>query len=67
VKPILSPAEASALDRAAQERGISVETLMEEAGREVAGAAARLTGGTYGRRAVVVAGKGNNGGDGLVT
>lgn len=66
MKPILSPAEASALDRTAQERGISVETLMEEAGREVAGAAARLTGGTYGRRAVVVAGKGNNGGDGLV-
>jgi NAD(P)H-hydrate epimerase len=66
VKPILSPAEASALDGAAQERGIAAETLMENAGREVAGAAVRLAGGTYGRRAVVVAGKGNNGGDGLV-
>ena len=66
MKPILSPAEASALDGAAQERGIAAETLMENAGREVAGAAVRLAGGTYGRRAVVVAGKGNNGGDGLV-
>jgi ADP-dependent NAD(P)H-hydrate dehydratase / NAD(P)H-hydrate epimerase len=66
MKPILSPAEASALDRAAQERGIAAESLMENAGREVAGAAVRLAGGTYGRRAVVVAGKGNNGGDGLV-
>ena len=66
MKPILSPAEASALDRAAQERGNAAETLMESAGREVAGAAVRLAGGTYGRRAVVVAGKGNNGGDGLV-
>jgi ADP-dependent NAD(P)H-hydrate dehydratase / NAD(P)H-hydrate epimerase len=66
VKPILSPAEASALDGAAQDRGIAAETLMENAGREVAGAAVRLAGGTYGRRAVVVTGKGNNGGDGLV-
>jgi hydroxyethylthiazole kinase-like uncharacterized protein yjeF len=66
VKPILTPAEASALDRATQERGITAETLMESAGREVADAAFRLAGGGYGRRAVVVCGKGNNGGDGLV-
>jgi NAD(P)H-hydrate epimerase len=39
---------------------------MEAAGREVADAALRLVGGAYGRRAVVVCGKGNNGGDGLV-
>lgn len=64
--PVLSPAEAAELDRAAQARGISVDTLMEQAGREVADAALRLAGGAYGRRAVVVCGKGNNGGDGLV-
>jgi len=40
---------------------------MENAGREVATVAAAVAGGTYGTRAVVVCGKGNNGGDGLVT
>ena len=39
---------------------------MERAGLAVAHAAADLAGGAYGRRAVVVCGKGNNGGDGLV-
>ena len=39
---------------------------MERAGRAVARAAVDLAGGVYGRRAVVVCGKGNNGGDGLV-
>ena len=39
---------------------------MERAGRAVARAAVDIMGGTYGRRAVVVCGKGNNGGDGLV-
>jgi ADP-dependent NAD(P)H-hydrate dehydratase / NAD(P)H-hydrate epimerase len=63
---VLTPAEAGELDRATQERGISADTLMEAAGREVADAALRLVGGAYGRRAVVVCGKGNNGGDGLV-
>ncbi len=63
---VLTPAEAADLDRATQERGISADSLMEAAGREVADAALRLVGGAYGRRAVVVCGKGNNGGDGLV-
>ena len=63
---VLTPAEAAELDRATQERGISADTLMEAAGREVAGAALRLGGGAYGRRAGVVCGKGNHGGDGLV-
>jgi ADP-dependent NAD(P)H-hydrate dehydratase / NAD(P)H-hydrate epimerase len=66
MRPILTPAQASALDRESQARGISVDTLMENAGRAVAAAAEALAGGAYGRRAVVVAGKGNNGGDGLV-
>lgn len=64
--PVLFPAESAALDRASRERGVPVEALMENAGRAVARAAARVAGGRYGRRAVVVCGKGNNGGDGLV-
>lgn len=66
MRPILTPAEAAELDRGSQDRGISVDTLMENAGRETARVAADVAGGTYGRRAVVVCGKGNNGGDGLV-
>ena len=66
MKPVLSPAEASALDRDSQARGITAGSLMENAGREVARAAAAVAGGLYGRRALVVCGKGNNGGDGLV-
>jgi NAD(P)H-hydrate epimerase len=66
VKPVLSPAESAALDRESQSRGIATEELMENAGRAVARATASLAGGAYGRRAVVVCGKGNNGGDGLV-
>ena len=63
---VLTPVEAAELDRATQERGVPADALMEAAGREVADAAVRLVGGAYGRRAVVVCGKGNNGGDGLV-
>src|SRR5439155_7433543 len=64
--PILTPAEAGTLDRASAERGITVETLMENAGWAVARAASALVGRAYGYRAVLVCGKGNNGGDGLV-
>ena len=66
MRPVLTPAEAVELDRATQARGVAAVDLMERAGRAVARAAADLTGGVYGRRAVVVCGKGNNGGDGLV-
>jgi hydroxyethylthiazole kinase-like uncharacterized protein yjeF len=66
VKPILTPEEAATLDRETQARGVAAEVLMERAGRAVARAARELAGGAYGRRAVVVCGKGNNGGDGLV-
>lgn len=64
--PILTPTESAALDRASMERGVAVASLMESAGWAVARAAASVAGGAYGRRAVVVCGKGNNGGDGLV-
>ncbi|HXJ62622.1 MAG TPA: NAD(P)H-hydrate epimerase, partial [Actinomycetota bacterium] len=66
MRPILSPAESAELDRASAERGVTVDSLMEHAGRAVARAAVALTGGVYGVRVVVVCGKGNNGGDGLV-
>jgi hydroxyethylthiazole kinase-like uncharacterized protein yjeF len=66
VKPVLTPEEAAALDRETQAGATTAEALMERAGRAVARAARELAGGTYGRRAVVVCGKGNNGGDGLV-
>jgi len=64
--PILTPSESAALDRESAARGITPLELMENAGRGVADAAAALARGRYGRRAVVVCGKGNNGGDGLV-
>src|SRR5438445_8801617 len=66
MKPILTPEEAGALDRASRDRGVTVETLMENAGRAVARAAVAAAGGAYGRRVVAVCGKGNNGGDGFV-
>jgi len=46
--------------------GVASATLMDRAGRAVARAAIREAGGRYGRRAEVVCGRGNNGGDGFV-
>jgi NAD(P)H-hydrate epimerase len=66
VQPVLTAAQTQAIDRESEARGIPVAELMERAGAAVARAALELAGGGYGRRAVVVAGKGNNGGDGLV-
>lgn len=58
--------EMAALDRrAAEEFGVPTLLLMEAAGRAVADAA-RILAGRPRLRAVIVAGKGNNGGDGLV-
>ena len=61
--PILTPDEMASVDAAAPE---GVETLIDRAGRAVARSATRLLGGTYGRVVNVIAGKGNNGKDGLV-
>ena len=66
MKPLLTPAHAAELDRATQAAGTPAAVLMERAGAGVARACLDLLGGGYGRRAVVVCGKGNNGGDGLV-
>jgi NAD(P)H-hydrate epimerase len=46
--------------------GVDETVLIERAGAAVARAARRLLGWIYGRRVVVVAGKGNNGADGVV-
>jgi ADP-dependent NAD(P)H-hydrate dehydratase / NAD(P)H-hydrate epimerase len=63
VLPVLTPEEMRAVDRAAPE---PEEVLVERAGRAVAREALSMLGGAYGRRVVVVAGKGNNGADGRV-
>ncbi|MBL8776575.1 MAG: NAD(P)H-hydrate dehydratase [Acidimicrobiales bacterium] len=59
--PVVTPEEMGAIDAAAP---APVEELIERAGTAVAQAAIQLLGGTYGRRVVVLAGKGNNGNDG---
>ena len=59
--PVVTPEEMAAIDAAAPE---PVEELIARAGRALAAEARRSSGGTYGRRVVVVAGKGNNGADG---
>jgi NAD(P)H-hydrate epimerase len=61
VIPVVTPSEMAAIDRAAPE---PVDVLIGRAGARVAREARQLLGGTYGRRVVVVAGKGNNGNDG---
>jgi len=61
VIPVLTSAEMAQVDREATE---PVEVLIERAGYAVARAARGMLGGGYGRRVVVVAGRGNNGADG---
>ena len=58
---VLTPEEVRAVDAAAPE---PVEVLIGRAGAAVAAEAVDLLGGAYGRRVVVIAGKGNNGADG---
>jgi NAD(P)H-hydrate epimerase len=56
----------AARDSAAIAGGVSEATLVDRAGGAVARGARRLLGGAYGRRVVVVCGKGNNGADGRI-
>jgi ADP-dependent NAD(P)H-hydrate dehydratase / NAD(P)H-hydrate epimerase len=59
--PVLTPQEMRAVDEAAPE---ATDVLIGRAAAAVAHHAVDLLGGRYGRRVVVVAGKGNNGNDG---
>lgn len=60
--PVVTPEEMRAIDAAAPE---PIEVLIERAGAAVAREALRMLGGGYGRTVHVVAGKGNNGADGI--
>src|SRR4051812_38476037 len=67
MRPVVTAAEMRALDRATiEEIGIPALTLMETAGRAVAGAAKALLDGETGADVAVVCGPGNNGGEGFV-
>ncbi|MEX2659073.1 MAG: NAD(P)H-hydrate dehydratase [Acidimicrobiales bacterium] len=61
--PVVTPEEMRAIDAEAVE---PTEVLVDRAGRAVARATLRLLGGAYGRRVVVIAGRGSNGADGRV-
>ena len=64
---MLTPTEMAEADRRTIAAGTPEATLMDRAGRAVAWEVRRQLDGLYGRRAAIVCGKGNNGGDGLVT
>ncbi|MEO6470038.1 MAG: NAD(P)H-hydrate dehydratase [Acidimicrobiia bacterium] len=65
--PVLTPEEMHAADARTIAGGTPESVLMQRAGRAVAWRVRQVLGGTYGRRVVVVCGKGNNGGDGRIT
>ena len=65
MQPVLTVAEMQQVDARAQAT-TPLEELVTRAGTAVAVAALDLLGGAYGRRVVVIAGKGNNGADGRV-
>ena len=66
VIPIVTPLEMGAADARTIAAGTPEPILMERAGRAVAWRVRHVLGGTYGRRIVVLCGKGNNGGDGRI-
>lgn len=61
---VLTAAEIRGLESCAVESGVSMETLMENAGAEVAAAVTEKMDVT-GKKTVILCGKGNNGGDRL--
>nr|MDA8292703.1 bifunctional ADP-dependent NAD(P)H-hydrate dehydratase/NAD(P)H-hydrate epimerase [Actinomycetota bacterium] len=65
MRPVLTPVEMARVDaRAAEAEGL--DALVARAGAAAARHALALLGGAYGRRVVVVAGRGHNGDDGRV-
>jgi NAD(P)H-hydrate epimerase len=67
VEPLVTPEAMGEADRRTIAAGTPVAVLMERAGRAVAWELRRRLSSVRGRRIVIVCGKGNNGGDGLVT
>ncbi len=65
MKPVVTVAEMRAIDEEAHAT-VAPDVLVDRAGTAVAASALRLLGGAYGRRVLVVAGKGSNGADGRV-
>lgn len=63
MRPVCSAAEMRAVDAAALAE-VPFDELVARAARSVVRSSVRLLGGTYGRRVVVVAGRGHNGDDG---
>jgi hydroxyethylthiazole kinase-like uncharacterized protein yjeF len=63
---VLTPDAMGAADKATIDSGTPSVELMERAGYAVSRAVLKLTSGSYGRRVVIVCGKGNNAGDGFV-
>ena len=62
----VTAAQMRRLEQAAVEAGVSLDELMENAGRAVGDEVAARLGKAAGSRVVVLVGPGNNGGDGLV-
>lgn len=65
MRPVLTAAEMAEVDARAKAE-IGIEALIRRAGQAVFSTALARLGGTYGRRVVVVAGRGHNGDDGKV-
>ena len=63
---VVTAAQMSAIEQASDRAGVSLDTLMENAGLAVARALRDQLGGAAGLRAVILVGPGNNGADGLV-
>ncbi len=65
MKPVVTVTEMRAIDDEAR-AVVSLDTLIERAATALSTHALRMLGGGYGRRAVAICGKGNNGEDGRV-
>lgn len=63
--PLFTPTQVRAMDARAFDRGVSPAALMERAAGHLARGIVDLAGYAYGLRVGILAGKGNNGGDGI--
>jgi ADP-dependent NAD(P)H-hydrate dehydratase / NAD(P)H-hydrate epimerase len=63
---VVTSAQMASLEQASERRGVSTDTLMENAGLAVARAARECLASVAGARVLVLVGPGNNGADGLV-